>query len=133
MEHLLHPDREVLVELEVWAREGLSVGEPVCLMEEVSSSAGAHGYGGLEARDDDQVSGDDGQVEEELGKLLDSEMLRLGLSTASALFPRCSFGGLLSPALLLFSSCSAFSSCRYRKQTVLRGSPRGGLLRQPPR
>lgn len=75
MEHLLHPYREVLVELEVWAREGLSVGEPVCLMEEVSFSAAAHGFGGLEARDEGQVSGDDGRVEEELGKPLDSETL----------------------------------------------------------
>lgn len=87
MEHLLHPYREVLVELEVWAREGLSVGKPVCPMEEVSSSAAAHGFGGLEARDEGQVSGDDGQVEEGLGKPLDSETLQLGLSVASGPFP----------------------------------------------
>lgn len=115
MERLLHPYWEVLVELEVWAREGLSVGESVCLMEEVSSSAGAHGYGGSEARDDGQLSADDGQVEEELGKSLDSELLRLGLGMALGPFPWCSFWGVLSPAPHLFSSCSAFSSCRYRK------------------
>lgn len=114
-ERLLHPYWEVLVELEVWAREGLSVGESVCLMEEVSSSAGAHGYGGLEARDDGQLSADDGQVEEELGKSLDSELLQLGLGMASGPFPWCLFWGVLSPAPHLFSSCSAFSSCRYRK------------------
>lgn len=49
---------EVLVELEVWGGEGLSAGEPVCLMGEFFSAAGA-GHGGQEARDDDQVSGHD--------------------------------------------------------------------------
>lgn len=90
-----------MVELEVWAREGLSVGESVCLMGEVSSSAGAHGYGGSEARGDGLLSADDGQVEEELGKSLDFERLWLGLGMASGPFPWCSFWGVLSPALHL--------------------------------
>lgn len=99
----LHSHREALAELGVWAKEGLSAGEPVCLMEEVSSLAGAPGYGGLEAGDDGQVSGDDGQVEEELGKPLDSAMpvLRPGLSVAWGPFPQCSFWKPLSPALHL--------------------------------
>lgn len=98
MKHLPQPHGEVLAELEVWVKEGLSVAEPACLMEEVSSSAGAPGDGGLEARVDDQLSGDYGQVEEEPGKPLDSEMQPLGLSVASDSFPQCLLWGLLSPA-----------------------------------
>ena len=101
MKHHLHSHREVLAELGVWVKEGLSAGESVCLMEEVSSSAGAHGYGGLEARDDGRVSGGDGQVEEELGAPLDSALLRLGLRAAWGPFPQCLFWKLLSPALHL--------------------------------
>lgn len=93
MKHL-HSHRGALAELGVWAKEGLSAGEPVCLTEGVSSSAGAHGYGGLEARDD-------GQVEGELGTPLESVLLRLGLSVAWGLFPQCSVWKLLSPALHL--------------------------------
>lgn len=70
-------------------------------MGEVSSSAVAHGYGGSEARGDGLLSADDGQVEEELGKSLDSERLRLGLGMALGPFPWCSFWGVLSPALRL--------------------------------
>lgn len=98
---LLHSHWEALAELGVWAEEDLSAGEPVCPMEEVFSSAGAHGYGGWEARDDGQVSGDDGQVEEELGMPPDSAMLQLGLSVAWGPFPRCAFWKLLSPPLHL--------------------------------